>query len=147
MDEITFVFWHWWILAIFLLAAELFVSGFYLLWMAIAGFITGSLLWLLPNISLAWQGLIFSLFSCLSIIFWRRHFLPKMRATDHPLLNRRGEQYIGRTFTLIEAIENGEGKIKAGDTLWKVRGEDCPAQTKVTVKAVDGTVFLVEKKP
>jgi len=65
--------------------------------------------------------------------------------TDHPLLNKRGQQYIGRVFSLYKPIENGEGKIKVDDSIWKVHGEDCDISTKVKVIAVRGTVFDVER--
>ncbi|MFI3217649.1 MAG: NfeD family protein, partial [Methylococcales bacterium] len=43
------------------------------------------------------------------------------------------------------AIENGQGKIKVDDTIWKVHGEDCDINTKVKVIASRGTVFDVKK--
>lgn len=64
--------------------------------------------------------------------------------TDVPALNRRGEQYIGRVFTLTEPIVNGVGKVKVDDTTWKVNGDDMEAGAKVRVVAIDGTVFKVE---
>ncbi|MBE9541419.1 MAG: NfeD family protein, partial [Proteobacteria bacterium] len=64
--------------------------------------------------------------------------------TDHPLLNKRGAQYIGRVFSLIEPIENGRGKIRVDDSIWTVQGEDCPVDTKVEVTSVDGTLFVVK---
>ena len=55
--------------------------------------------------------------------------------TDQPLLNRRGEQLVGRIATLTEPINDGRGRIKLGDTLWRVSGPDLPAGTQVRVKA------------
>jgi len=40
---------------------------------------------------------------------------------------------------------DGEGRVRVGDSVWKVRGEDLPAGTKVAVKGVDGTILLVEE--
>lgn len=139
------IFWYWWVLAVVFLVIEMLAPGFFFLWMAIAGLITGSFLFLLPETSLEVQLLIFSVLSFVSLVFWRRYAGLHPDETDHPLLNKRGEQYIGRTFTLIEAIENGQGKIKVDDSQWKVRGEDCPRGTRVTVIAVDGTQFKVKK--
>ncbi|MCG8379509.1 MAG: NfeD family protein, partial [Proteobacteria bacterium] len=58
--------------------------------------------------------------------------------------NRRGEQYVGRIFTLEEPIVNGVGKVKVDDSTWKVMGVDMPAGTKVRVLSVDGTILNVE---
>ena len=63
---------------------------------------------------------------------------------DQPHLNRRGEQYVGRTFTLQEAIVNGSGKIRLDDLIWKIHGQGCPMGTRVTVTGADGVVLLVE---
>ena len=46
-------FWHWWILGLVLLIIEVFVSGAFFLWMAVAAGILGGALWLFPGLS--WQ--------------------------------------------------------------------------------------------
>src|SRR5690606_21269797 len=53
--------------------------------------------------------------------------------TDQPLLNRRGDQLVGRTATLAEPIANGRGRVKIGDTTWRVTGPDLPAGARVRV--------------
>ncbi|MCK4710234.1 MAG: NfeD family protein, partial [Gammaproteobacteria bacterium] len=65
-------------------------------------------------------------------------------ASDHPTLNRRGEQYVGRTFTLDEPIVNGMGKIRVDDSTWKISGNDCDSGSKVKVTGIEGTIFKVE---
>ena len=47
--------------------------------------------------------------------------------SDQPLLNRRGEQLIGRIATLTEPIKDGRGRVRIGDTMWRVSGPDLPA--------------------
>lgn len=144
MTEFGWVFWYWWVGGLVFLVIEILASGFFFLWLAVAAAITGVLVWLIPSISLSLQIFIFALLSIASIFAWK--FLArKTKATnsDHPTLNRRGEQYLGRIFNLHQAIENGEGKIKVDDTIWKVHGEDCNISTKVKVTAVRGTVFDV----
>ena len=83
--------------------------------------------------------------SLLSIFLWRKLNQRYPIHSDHPLLNQRGRQYVGRVFSLHEPIVNGQGKIKVDDSLWKVQGEDCPSTEKVKVIAVQGTVFIVER--
>ncbi len=143
MLEFEMVFWYWWVLAIVFLAVEIFAPGSFFLWMAMSGVVTGSVLLLAPFISLEIQLLIFSVLSFASILIWRRYFGFKQQDTDQPLLNKKGAQYIGRTYTLIEPITNGEGKIKVGDTLWKVQGDDCPVDAKVKVVDVNSTILIV----
>ncbi len=147
MTEFTMIFWYWWMLAMLLLAIELLAAGFFFLWMAFAAAITGAVLLLMPSISLAAQVMIFSVVSFCSIILWRKYGKSYVRTeTDHPLLNQRGAQYIGRVYTLVEPMVNGQGKVKIGDSLWTVSSnEDFPAGAKVKVTGVDGTILLVEK--
>ena len=64
--------------------------------------------------------------------------------TDQPNLNRRGEQYIGRSFTLETAIDNGVGRVRVGDSLWRAVGDDMPAGSRVKVVGVDGASLKVE---
>lgn len=145
MTELVFEFWYWWGLAFVLLILEMLTPGFFFMWLAVSGFITGLLVWLIPAMSLNVQVLIFSVFSVLAITAWRFYGKKLSLETDRPLLNKRGAQYIGRIFTLYAPIENGQGKIKVDDTIWKVHGEDCDIHTKVKVTGIQGTVFDVEK--
>jgi membrane protein implicated in regulation of membrane protease activity len=146
MSEFDFVFWYWWILALVLLVVELVVPGFFFLWMSAAGFVTGCLVLLFPATPENFQIFEFSVLSIAAIAAWR-YYVKKhpMTETDRPLLNKRGAQYIGRVFDLYAPIENGQGKIKVDDTIWKVHGPDCPIGSKVRVFAVNGTVFEVER--
>lgn len=139
------VFWYWWVLALVFLIIELLAPGFFFLWMAASGFITGCFVLMLP-IGMNMQILIFSILSILAIGAWKYYFKKKIPIeSDRPLLNKRGAQYVGRVFNLYEPIENGQGKIKVDDSIWKVEGEDCDIDTKVKVIAVNGTVFSVTK--
>jgi hypothetical protein len=145
MAELEIVFWNWWVLALILLVVELLAPGFFFLWMAASGFVTGCLLLLMPAIGIDLQILIFSVLSVAAITAWKLYGKKHPIATDHPLLNKRGDQYVGRIFSLYKPIENGEGKIKVDDSIWKVHGEDCDINAKVKVIAIRGTVFDVEK--
>lgn len=140
---VQFVFWYWWALAIVLLGVEILTSGFFFLWMSIAAVITGFIALLMPFLNLNVQLFVFAVLSMASVILWKRYMNKHPIVTDHPHLNQRGAQYIGRTFTLIEAIENGQGRIKVDDSRWRVEGDDCPKGATVKVVAVDGTVFKV----
>ncbi|QPK62585.1 NfeD family protein [Methylomonas sp. LL1] len=144
MNELDIVFWYWWVLAVGFLAVELLVPGFFFLWLAVSAFVVGSILLMIPSAPLDVQLLLFSVLAVISILVWRRYVSAKSQESDHPLLNQRGAQYIGQTFNVVTAIENGQGKVKVADGLWKVQGQDCPAGTKVKVVAVRGTVFEVE---
>jgi membrane protein implicated in regulation of membrane protease activity len=136
-------YWHWFILAIVLLILEVFSPGVFFIWMGLAAAIVGAVLLALPQLAWQFQLLMFAVLSMASILVVRLLLQRHPIKTDHPTLNRRGEQYIGRVFTLQDPITNGEGKIRVDDSTWKVRGEDCPAGNRVKVIGVDGVVLLV----
>lgn len=145
MAELEIIFWYWWVLAVFLLGIEILAPGFFFLWLSLAGLVVGIVLFLFPATILEIQLLIFALLSIVSVLIWRKYGLQNPIETDHPLLNKRGAQYIGRTFTLIEPIENGRGKIKVDDSIWTVLGEDCQLGSKVKVTAVNGALLEAER--
>ena len=143
----TLTFWYWWILSVVLIVVEIVAPGTaYFLWMGIAAGITGLVAWLLPSLAWQWQALMFAVCSVATIAAWRAWSKRNPPArSDEPLLNRRGEQYVGRTFTLTEPIVNGFGKLYVDDTTWKIEGEDIAVGTQIKIVGVDGTVLKVAK--
>jgi membrane protein implicated in regulation of membrane protease activity len=139
-------YWHWWILAAVLIILEVFAPGAFFLWLGIAAGVVGGLVYLSPATTWEYQLLAFSVLSVVSIIVWRKFFRTRPADTDQPALNRRGEQYIGRSFTLHEPITDGIGKIRVDDSTWKIRGENCAVGTQVEVIGVDGTILEVRCK-
>ena len=137
-------FWHWWILALALIIAETFLPGTFFLWMGVSALVLGVIAWLIPAMGWEMQLMLFAVLSLVSIVGWRMYQRRHPDETDQPSLNRRGEQYIDRIFTLETPIENGFGKVRVGDTLWRVKGGDLAAGTKVRVTAADGIVLVVE---
>ena len=137
-------FWHWWIVAVVLVIVEILAPSFFALWMAVAAFMTGLALYLMPEMQWEYQVFTFAVLSVASIVVWRQYYSKNPIETDEPLLNRRGEQYVGRVITLKEAILDGQGKVKVDDSTWKIEGNDCPAGTKIKIVSVDNVVFQVE---
>lgn len=143
LEQLTY--WHWWILGVALVVLEVFAPGTFFLWMGISSGVVGFILLLAPELGWQYQFMLFSIFSIVSIASWRLYLRKHPTRTDRPTLNRRGEQYVGRNFTLEHPIINGLGKIHVDDSTWKIRGEDCDVGSRVKVTGVDGTILLVEK--
>ncbi|VAW73146.1 Putative activity regulator of membrane protease YbbK [hydrothermal vent metagenome] len=138
--------WHWWILAAVLIIFEVFAPGAFFLWLGLAAAAVGGTVYLIPGMDWEYQVLIFSVLSVVSIIIWRKFFKQTASDTDQPTLNRRGEQYVGRVFTLEEPIIDGMGKIRVDDSTWKIRGNDCQIGAQVTVTGTNGTLLEVSCK-
>ena len=137
-------FWHWWIIAIILVIIEMLVPTFFALWMAIAAFMAGMALFLMPDMQWEYQVFLFAILSIFSIVAWRYYYKNNPITTDEPLLNRRGEQYVGRVITLKTPIVDGHGKVQVDDSTWKIEGEDCPVGTKIKIVSVNNVIFQVE---
>jgi membrane protein implicated in regulation of membrane protease activity len=138
------VFWHWWILAGLLLILELTAPAFFFLWLGIAAAAVGLILLVFPSIDIETQLILYAITSIVAVLAWRKYRETRPVTTDQPNLNRRGQQYIGRIFSLTAPISNGVGKVTVDDSTWKVKGPDLPAGTHVKVMGVEGVVFKVE---
>ena len=137
-------FWHWWIAAAVLIGIEMLAPGIFFLWMGIAAGSIGLLLLVAPGIDWQIQFILFAVVSIGAIFGWRAYLKKHPTETDLPNLNRRGAQYVGRSFTLEEPIVNGKGKIKVDDTIWRITGVDLASGTKVKVVSCEGTILKIE---
>ena len=138
--------WFWLSLGGVLLAAEMLGAGGYLLWSGVAALLVGALIWLLPPLSWAWQGMIFSVLTVVVAYLWwywlRRR--PAAASGGSPVLNQRNRQLIGTRATLTEPMHNGMGRINIGDSSWRAQAaEDLPAGTEVEVVAVEGVTLVI----
>ncbi|NKF21301.1 NfeD family protein [Solimonas marina] len=142
------VYWHWLALGFGLLVLEMFLpTEFVLLWVGVAAIVVGAVAWLLPGLGWPLEFVLWGVLSVSAILLWRR-FKPLSFVSDQPTLNRRGESYVGRHFTLGEPIVNGSGTLRVDDSRWRIRGpESLPAGTRVQVIGADGAVLIVEALP
>lgn len=141
--------WNWMVLGAVLLTLEIVAPGAYLLWLGIAAILTGTLSLQLWDAAIwVWQVqvLVFLGLSMASVVVGRRFFSNRNQDdTDQPLLNQRERQLVGRTATLEEAITNGYGRVRLGDTLWRVAGPDLPVGTHVRVVSAENGELRVEQ--
>jgi membrane protein implicated in regulation of membrane protease activity len=135
--------WNWLILAVVLLVLETVIPGVHFLWFGLAAAVVG-LLGLAVGIAWPWQVLIFAALSVATVFWVKRVVRPDVALSDLPDLNVRGQQYVGRSLVVEEAIANGRGKVRVGDTLWSAEGPDAPAGANVTVTGTRGTVLVVK---
>jgi membrane protein implicated in regulation of membrane protease activity len=134
--------WNWFILAVVMLLLESMIPGIHFMWFGMAAVALGAITLFVP-MSVPLQLVLFALIAIAMILLARRFWAPQTIKTDVPELNIRGHQYVGRTVTVEEAISNGRGKVRVGDTLWTAEGPDTPVGTKVKVTGVNGTVLVV----
>lgn len=137
-------YWHWWVLGIVCLAIEIFAPGAIFIWFGASAVFLGFLLLMMPDLTWQVQITLFSALSMLSIISWAQYRKNVPEENAYPTLNKRGEELVGRIFTLDEPIINNFGKIRVDDTMWKINGSDAGVGQKVKVVSLDGTVLNIE---
>ncbi|MGE5545831.1 MAG: NfeD family protein [Solirubrobacterales bacterium] len=139
-------FWHWLILGVVLIALEILAPGTYLLFPGIAAVLTGVLAYAAPSWGWEVHALVFAGLTVVVAATGLRVYHRLARApSDEPTLNRRGAQFVGSIHTLSAPIVDGSGRLRLGDTTWKVVGPDLPAGTRVRVVGVDGIALRVER--
>jgi inner membrane protein len=137
--------WAWIVLGLVLVGGEMLAPGVFLLWFGLAALLTGVVIGLT---GLAWQGalLVFAGLAILCVLAGRA---VTRRRSDEPDvaagLNDRGRQLIGKVFKLEAAMTGGEGRIRVGDSSWRVTGPELLAGTEIRVVRVDGATLIVEK--
>ena len=136
--------WLWLAAGVLLCAGEMFAPGMFLLWIGIAALATG-LLTFAVGLSFAWTLIFFGVCAVISLVIGRRVYGSSDTVGDRPFLNRRAEALLGQQFTLDHAIEDGQGRIRVNDSIWRVRGPDLPSGARVTVVSIeDGVLLMVE---
>jgi membrane protein implicated in regulation of membrane protease activity len=135
--------WSWFILAVLLFILETALPGVHFLWFGLAAVLVGVMA-LATDLAWPWQALAFGAIAVLMVFAVRRVSRVEAKQGDLSDLNARAQQYVGRSLVLAEAIENGRGKVRVGDSLWQAEGPDLPSGARVKVTAANGTVLVVE---
>ena len=143
----TLAYWDWFIAGLVLVILEVFAPGAVFLWLGIAAGVVGAVVFFVPYLDWKFQFTLFAVLSVVSIVVSRRYLKRRPLETDHPNLNRRGAQYVGRDLILDAALSGGRGRLRVDDTTWSVEGPDLPAGAKVRVTAVNGATLKIEANP
>jgi len=134
---------HWALIAIGFFLLEILSPIAFFLWIAIAAGIMAIVLPIFPEMSWQTQLILFGGLSLLSLILGRLYLRLRPTPTDTPNLNKRGQQYVGRTFRLEQPIVNNAARLRIDDTSWKIIGPDCREGTTIRVIASDGILLHV----
>lgn len=137
--------WHWVGLGIALLAIEVALGTFDLLWVSAGAFLTALFALIAPLPVGGWQGQLsfFGLTAIAFVICGRTYFkgLRNPRST-HPNLNNRFANMVGQHGEAATGFVDNRGKVKVGDTVWlaMMAGADAIAEGDaiVVTGAADG---------
>ena len=130
LENFIIDYWFWIGLSIILFIIEIFTFTSYSLWLGIGALLTGVAVMAVVGITIGYK-------------YFRSQETHNRTIND--TLNQRGSQYVGRVFKVVEAIENGRGVIKVGDSIWIAKSDiDIAIDTKVIVLKAEGNVLIVK---
>ena len=135
--------WNWLIVGLALMILELLAPGVFMVWLGLAALLAGLVAFAVEP---SWQIqiLVFAFFTAAAVPVWRRFARHRSSASDsNPFLNRRTDALVGREFTLEKPIVDGDGTIRIDDTIWRVRGPDVAAGSRVRIVSADGALLTV----
>lgn len=135
---------HWLVLGLILLIAEMASGTTYLLWPAVAAFVTALVSWLAPTnwiVELA----IFAVL-VIALTAFGRPLVQRWRNEGAANgLNERSASMIGKG-GVVTNFANGIGSVKVQDTVWRaVSAEALEAGQAVTIEGVDGSTLKVKR--
>jgi membrane protein implicated in regulation of membrane protease activity len=135
--------WAWWVGGALLLAIEIAAPGNVFVWFGIAAILTGAVA-LVADVAWQFQLVLFAVASLILVIAGRTWF-GRAGASEEPLLNERATRLVGESYVLGEPIVGGTGRVRIGDTVWRLTGPDLPSGTKVRIVGHDGAVLRAAK--
>ena len=146
LENFVFNHWFWFVLTLVLFGLEMLVPGVIFMWLAFAVIVVGGVVLIDPAMGWEIQFIIFSVLGIISVYSGRTYLKKNPIVSEDENLNDRGARYVGNTYSIAREMQNGEGKVRIGDTLWLVRGDfDAEVGSSVKVVGSDGVVLLVEK--
>lgn len=144
-------FYHWLVLGVILMIAEMFVPTFFLLWLGVAAVVVGILTWVL-SISLTTAVIVWAMLSVLFCVAWLKFIQPKL-AKNRTKAGLGAITIVGETGMIIRVpnkLMTGSIRFstpKAGVSEWECRtNDDLQLGETVVVLDVVGNELLVGKK-
>ena len=135
--------WLWLIGGVLLLIAEIIAPGFFLVFIGAAAIAAG-LFTVLFDLGLAGQLALFALYAIVAVTIGRRVYAHQNVDSADPLLNDRAARLIGRSVTVVEAVDDHSGRVRVGDGEWSARGGPAAPGDRVRITGIDGNCLRVE---
>ena len=135
--------WLWMIAGVVLLIAEVLAPGVFLVFIGVAALATGAFT-LLFDLGVAAQLTLFALYAIVAVMIGRRMYANAATDSSDPLLNDRSARLVGKSVTVIEAVDEHAGRVRVGDSEWSARGGPGRPGERVRITGVDGNCLLVE---
>ena len=142
------IFWYWLILGIVLLVSEFFLPGFIIFFFGVAACAVSVITFGAPKLGLAWQILIFAIFSVILLVLSRRYIPSVFRGNNSICeVDIDLDDVSGATAISVTDIQpDGQGKVEFRGTLWNaMSGEEIKCGECVRIISRKNITLIVEK--
>lgn len=149
--EFQIEYWHWLVFGMLLILAELAIPSFTIFWFGLGALLMGLLIWLMPEMSLSLQLVVWAISSGLFALGWFRLLQPMM--TDRTKAGIAREAVLGETGQVIQAPQaERRGRVRfttpvLGDDEWEFICEQ-PVEVgdRVVITEISGNTLIVRKR-
>ena len=138
--------WMWMILGLVLLACEMLTPGlFYCMFLGISALLAGLAAWMAPNLPEWVPWVLFSIFSAVSLAFFRKPLMEKFKLSGKH--GHKVDSLVGETALALEEIGPGAiGKVELRGASWTAQNSgNQPIQrsARPKVERVEGLTLYV----
>ncbi|MBR1915553.1 MAG: NfeD family protein [Alphaproteobacteria bacterium] len=140
----------WFAIGVFLILAELFVPGTYLIWFGFSAFMMGIIVSFI-SLTVVETLVCFALISAVFAGFGWYAYAKILNKTKVPekykYLNDMAGAHIGKIYNLSEDVVDGRSKAKIGDSFWLVEIDE-PLKKGAKIKIIDvkdGLILIAQK--
>lgn len=148
--DIELFYWHWLLLGMALMVAEIFIPTFTILWFGLGAIIVGLAL-LVVSMSLSLQLLLWAISSIMFVLLWFKVFKPRM--IDRTAEQSSIESVIGEFGQVVKAPTGASrGRVRfvtpiLGSDEWEfVTEDDVRIGDRVFIEQVSGDTLTVVKQ-
>ena len=142
--------WHWVVFGIAVMVSEMFLVTFFILWFGAAAVVVGVMLFLIPDLSMTWQILLWTILSSVLALGWFKYLKPlSIDKTKAGLSKEAITGEVGQV--LIVPTEDKRGKLRfpapvLGADEWIIISQDeLTIGDRVSVVDVSGNSLIVKK--
>ena len=139
--------WHWAVLGIALILAELVIPAFVLVWFGLGALLVGAIVSVVPGASLTFQIATWTLASVAMIVLWFKIFKPGFHKTRIGMADANVIGEVGMLIQDVEPYRKGQVRFQKpilGADVWDCIADD-PIRSgeRIKVLGVEGSLLKV----
>jgi hypothetical protein len=141
--------WHWAVLGIGLIIAELAIPAFFIVWFGLGALLVSFVLLVAPSMSLTAQLLTWTLASVAMVVIWFRIFKPGLHKTKIGMSDSNIVGEVGMLIRAVEPFQKGQVRFQkplVGSEVWEfISDEAIKSGERVWVLGIEGSFLKVGK--